>query len=158
MNKRFILSVWFMCVWRVSTIFVIVGMGFLVTRSEVTAGFWFWDDDDDPEVRSSVRVPGKLSEFDAVGLAKITLGEATAKAEAEGNGRAVGAKLMEDDGFLFYRVALVMPDRGIVEVAVDPQTGEVLLAEWDDDDHDDDDDEEEEDDDGEDEAGEEDDD
>ena len=141
MRNGILSPAWFKLTGRLFTIFALAGLSIWIPFSDATAGFWFWDDDE-PEVRSSVRVTKNMSNFDALGLAKITLGDAVAIAVAEVKGRALGGGLVEDDGYLFYRVAVVSPDREVFEVSVDPVTGEVLLAEADDDDDDDDDDDE----------------
>jgi len=103
------------------------------------AGFWFWDDDD-PETRSSVRVRNDMSPSDALDLAEVTLGEAVATAVAQVEGKAIWSALIEDDGYLFYRVAVVAPENGVSEVLVDPKSGAVLAVGSADDDDDGDDD------------------
>ena len=91
-----------------------------------------------------------MSPSDALDLAEVTLGEAVATAVAQVEGKAIWSALIEDDGYLFYRVAVVAPENGVSEVLVDPKSGAVLAvgSADDDDDGDDDDDDDGDDDEG----------
>ncbi len=58
--------------------------------------------------------------------AKVSLKEAIDIALKEVPGTAYKAKLKEKKGFLVYKVSVVSPGKGPMEVKIDPGTGKVL--------------------------------
>ena len=58
--------------------------------------------------------------------AKLSLIEAINLALKEVPGTAYKAKLKEKKGYLVYKVSIVSPKKGAIEVKIDPGTGKVL--------------------------------
>lgn len=69
----------------------------------------------------SLQFPGHYAS-----AAKISLKDAIDIAVTEVPGTAYKAKLKEKKGCLVYKVSIVAPQKGTIEVKVDPETGKVI--------------------------------
>lgn len=78
-----------------------------------------------PPLKSSIQV-GQTSESQLIGLAKISMDEAIAKAIKEVPGKPLKAELETEHGNLVYQVEVVRASGEVIEATIDAGNGKLL--------------------------------
>ncbi|MEK8022511.1 MAG: PepSY domain-containing protein [Candidatus Hydrogenedentota bacterium] len=117
-------------VMAVAVLALVGGIGIFGTGPAAAERGWSGHKDDEPTIKSSVRIPSE--EEHLVSLAKLTIEDAIKRVRETETGAVIAAELEAEDGYLYWSVEFARAD-GMYEATIDPGNGKILSVERDDD-------------------------